>query len=863
MRRRGLLYLALLVSWTTMAAAAPARLARVEPTWPTLASQISKDRVPPGSRLDQLIRQNQDFGLLNPEESADSIPVPLWLRIAWRKAHPEMTYSTADPTGGYPHVLKEIHDWMRQHPSLEPGKAEEDIAPGGVTFETTVGTNVRTSGAQTTPRSESDIRINFWNPSKVIAASNNIGGSGRQGQYYSTDGGTTWGQTTLPLATGDSFHSDPTVDWTSDGTAWSTTLGINSLGSVLKLRVYKSTDGGATWTFDTTASGTQSSVDKQMVWVDHSATSAFKDYIYAIWHNGTPAYMNRRTAGAGGTWGTQVQVSGAESTGTCIGSDVKTNSSGDVFGFWATTGNSKVVMVKSTNGGTSYSTPKVVATMYDSYDIGIPAFNNRRALIYAAAGTYRNATKNLVYVTWTDLSGQTGCTAPANEPGSNTASTCKSRIWFSRSTDGGTTWSTPAKINDQPSLNDQFNQWIAVDETTGRVAVIYYDTVAAAGRKKSDVWYQTSSDDGVTWSAPFKVTTAMTDETITGADSGNQYGDYNGMSGYAGTFLPSWTDRRSNAKEEIWTAPVSENPCTPPAAPTGLTATAIGTGRIDLLWSQSAGAVEYRVYRGTTSGGPYTLRTTVTAPTTSFSDTGLAGGVTYYYVVRAFAGCESGNSNETFATAQGGTCTTQTLYSNGFETGSGMADWTKGTFVSGGSTTSWRGIQACTAQTGSKIFRYGGSSCTANYGNTTFTYAQPNGAGGIAVPAGATVTRLSFGHRRRFETNYDGGTLAVSLNGTSYTFVPASAIVSGTTYNGTIANSCPPAGAAGASVFTGVATSFSSTQVDLDAVCNAITGGTAGCAGQSVRIGFTSISDCSTNDDGWFLDNVTVTACVP
>ena len=25
----------------------------------------------------------------------------------------------------------------------------------------------------------------------------------------------------LPLASGDSFHSDPTVEWTSDGTAWS------------------------------------------------------------------------------------------------------------------------------------------------------------------------------------------------------------------------------------------------------------------------------------------------------------------------------------------------------------------------------------------------------------------------------------------------------------------------------------------------------------------------------------------------------------------------------------------------------------------------------------------------------------------
>jgi hypothetical protein len=74
---------------------------------------------------------------------------------------------------------------------------------------------------------------------------------------YSIDSGATWGQTTLPLATGDAFHSDPTVDWTSNGTAWSTTIGINSTGTTLKIRAYLSTDGGATWALDNTFSGAQ------------------------------------------------------------------------------------------------------------------------------------------------------------------------------------------------------------------------------------------------------------------------------------------------------------------------------------------------------------------------------------------------------------------------------------------------------------------------------------------------------------------------------------------------------------------------------------------------------------------------------
>ena len=103
----------------------------------------------------------------------------------------------------------------------------------------------------------------------------------------------------------------------------------------------------------------------------------------------------------------------------------------------------------------------------------------------------------------------------------------------------------------------------------------------------------------------------------------------------------------------------------------------------------------------------------------------------------------------------------------------------------------------------------------------------------------------------------------MSVDGSNYYFVPGSAIVAGASYNGTVSAACPPSGSAGASIFTGAQTSFVSTTVDLDAACDIATGGSGGCAGQSVRIGFTSITDCSAVDDGWFLDNVTVTACTP
>ena len=70
----------------------------------------------------------------------------------------------------------------------------------------------------------------------------------------------------------------------------------------------------------------------------------------------------------------------------------------------------------------------------------------------------------------------------------------------------------------------------------------------------------------------------------------------------------------------------------PPATPTGLTATA-GNAQVALSWSASSGATSYNVSRGTTTGGPYTK---ISSPaSTSYTDTGLNNGTTYYYVVSA------------------------------------------------------------------------------------------------------------------------------------------------------------------------------------------------------------------------------------
>lgn len=90
----------------------------------------------------------------------------------------------------------------------------------------------------------------------------------------------------------------------------------------------------------------------------------------------------------------------------------------------------------------------------------------------------------------------------------------------------------------------------------------------------------------------------------------------------------------------------------PQFAPTGLTASASGSS-VSLSWSPASWAVAgYNIYRGTTSGGPYSKANSSLVTSTSYTDSGLADG-TYYYVVRLVSpsGAESSvNSNEASAT---------------------------------------------------------------------------------------------------------------------------------------------------------------------------------------------------------------------
>ncbi len=197
-----------------------------------------------------------------------------------------------------------------------------------------------------------------------------------------------------------------------------------------------------------------------------------------------------------------------------------------------------------------------------------------------------------------------------------------------------------------------------VDDTNGKVSLVYYDTVGDSTRTSTNLYYQSSTDDGQTWSAPFKVTTASTNETTAGADSGNQYGDYIGLDGISGLFFPSWTDRRSGGHEEIWTAAIQDSTTTPDftisASPSSGSIAQGGSGTSTITTTVSNGF--NNAVALSASGQP-------SGVTVAFSPTSIAapGAGTSTMTVTVGSGTATGTSTITI-TGTGGTTTHTATY---------------------------------------------------------------------------------------------------------------------------------------------------------------------------------------------------------
>ena len=126
----------------------------------------------------------------------------------------------------------------------------------------------------------------------------------------------------------------------------------------------------------------------------------------------------------------------------------------------------------------------------------------------------------------------------------------KPDIWARYSTDGGTTWSTAVKVNDDANTQNN-NQWhpaIWVDKQTGRFYVQFMDTRDTPTHDSALIYGTYSDDGGITWAPNQKILNQKMkiDCSSCGGGGTPKYeGDYNGIVSNKKVAMAGWTDFRS------------------------------------------------------------------------------------------------------------------------------------------------------------------------------------------------------------------------------------------------------------------------------------------------------------------------------
>jgi hypothetical protein len=173
--------------------------------------------------------------------------------------------------------------------------------------------------------------------------------------------------------------------------------------------------------------------------------------------------------------------------------------------------------------------------------------------------------------------------------------------------------------------------------------------------------------------------------------STNRWGDYSSISVDPSDQCTFWFTSETALASHTWTTRFGSfkypscTPCTPPAVPGSVTATASAPNQITVSWGAVAGATSYNVYRsnGVCPGGAFAQIATGVVGT-SYVDNTVTGGLSYSYKVTSVSACESAQSTCAGATATGN-CTafpTQptglTATANGTGTCGISLSWTAG-----------------------------------------------------------------------------------------------------------------------------------------------------------------------------------------
>jgi len=130
-------------------------------------------------------------------------------------------------------------------------------------------------------------------------------------------------------------------------------------------------------------------------------------------------------------------------------------------------------------------------------------------------------------------------------------------IMLQYSDDLGSTWTDPVRLNDDAGTNSQVNPAIALDQTSGAIAVSWYDArndLGDGGPGDTDgipnddvqIWATFSTDGGATFVPNFQVSEGTSNSSVEVTGSGFNFGDYTHDAFHAGRFYPAWSDNSNS-----------------------------------------------------------------------------------------------------------------------------------------------------------------------------------------------------------------------------------------------------------------------------------------------------------------------------
>ena len=481
--------------------------------------------------------------------------------------------------------------------------------------EAIVSPNYRIKPSSTSTQSEMSIDIHPTNSNIIFAGSNGTSWNGSTassiygtGAYWTTNGGTNWNGSDNPSTLFGSTNSgDPAAVIAPNGNFY---MGFIRNGGGQGVAV--STNNGSTWSSyiaGADPSGFNDLLDKNHLWVDKHATSPYKNRVYDAWtHFVATSSSNNQvvinySTNNGVNWSSFVDLSSSLSPGShAQGVNISSGPNGEVYATFAiydnwgsgVYGEDAIGFAKSTDGGVTWTKARI----YNAANFGIRGSLKSTSIRVASfpsmavdrsGGPYNG----YIYIVWP----QRGVAPAGSDPD----------IVLIRSTNGGNSWSSPIRVNNDALNNgkDQYFPWCTVDQTNGLLHVVFYDNRHTTS-DSSGVWMASSFDGGINFEN-YKVSDAnFKPKPISGLASGYQ-GDYIGITAANGKAYPLWSDDRTgNYQAWITEVAIADYPLNPfnliaPVAGITISSFPNSSNSVNFNWDTASSVASYKWIFGNNS----------------------------------------------------------------------------------------------------------------------------------------------------------------------------------------------------------------------------------------------------------------------